>query len=86
VAASGVFRFAPDGRFLSMTAHRYMGTGEGATLEECYFPARAWSRLNDVLIPVKGDAVWRLAGGEFNYYQWEIVEVEYDRPELYPGA
>jgi hypothetical protein len=86
VSASGVFRFAADGRFLSMTAHRYMGTGERATLEECFFPARDWKRMNDILIPVEGDAVWRLPGGDFNYYQWEIVGVEYDRPALYPDS
>jgi hypothetical protein len=27
--------------------------------------------------------VWKLAGGDFDYYRWEILDVEINRPALY---
>jgi hypothetical protein len=83
ITASAEFTFAPDGRFLEMSAERYKGGGAEATLERWVVPARAWRTIDGVTIPVEGDVVWKLEGGDFNYYRWEILEVDYDRPELY---
>jgi len=27
-------------------------------------------------MPTRGGAVWKLATGEFDYYRWEILDVE----------
>jgi hypothetical protein len=68
-----------------MSAERYMGAGDAATLERWVIPAREWKVLDGVQIPVAGDVVWKLKAGDFNYYRWEVTQVEYDLPELYPG-
>ena len=34
-------------------------------------------------MPVRGNAVWKLAAGDFDYYRWEILDVEVNHPALY---
>ena len=34
-------------------------------------------------MPVRGGAVWKLASGDFDYYQWEILDVETNRAALW---
>jgi hypothetical protein len=85
VVESALFSFDEQGRCVRLTAKRYMGSGKGASLQEWVIPSTEWRVVRGVGIPVKGDAIWKLAGGDFNYYRWEIVDVEYDRPALYDG-
>lgn len=85
VSASGDFTFDAQGRMLRMDARRFLGGGDDARLEHWSVPARAWARVRGIEIPVEGDVVWRLASGDFNYYAWRIVDVEQNRPELYPA-
>jgi hypothetical protein len=37
-------------------------------------------------VPVRGEVVWELESGDFSYYRWEILDVEVNRPALYPGG
>jgi hypothetical protein len=83
VTASALFSFDERGRFVRLTARRYMGSGKEARLEEWVVPVTAWRVVNGVEMPVAGDAFWKLAGGDFNYYRWQIVDVEYNRPAPY---
>ncbi len=83
VQGSASFTFDDEGRFVSMTAKRYMGAGPDATLERWVIPATAWRRLDGVVVPVKGDVIWALEAGDFSYYRWEITELQYDQPKLY---
>jgi uncharacterized protein DUF6544 len=83
VTASALFSFDERGRFVRLTASRYMGSGKEARVEEWVTPSTAWRVVRGVEMPVAGDAVWKLASGDFNYYRWEIVDVEPDRPILY---
>lgn len=84
VTASGVFTFDEEGRMLSFSAKRYMGGDEGSALEDWYIPASGWKEFNGIRVPSKGDVIWKLKDGDFNYYQWEIEAIEYNIPELYP--
>lgn len=84
VTASGVFTFDEEGRMLSFSAQRYMGGGEGSTLENWYIPATEWKEFNGIRVPSKGDVIWKLKDGDFNYYKWEIEAIEYNVPEQYP--
>jgi hypothetical protein len=45
-----------------------------------------WRTIRGVQIPTRGDVRWRLPAGEFSYYRWQIVDVEYDRATLYGEA
>lgn len=78
VSASAVFQIGGDGDVVSFSADRYMGDGEGATLERWYVPSTEWRVINGFRIPVKGAVTWKLASGDFTYYQWEILHIEYD--------
>jgi hypothetical protein len=68
-----------------MSADRYMGGGSDATLERWVVPARAWRTIDGTTIPVEGNVVWKLDGGDFDYYRWEILDLDHDQPRLYAG-
>lgn len=72
--ATATFRFEPDGRVLDVEAHRFYGA-EG-TLERWGGRMTDWSRVREIEIPTRGDVVWHLAGGDFSFFRWEIVDVE----------
>jgi hypothetical protein len=82
VTASGVFTFDERGRFVRMTADRYMGGGETASLNKWEVEARAWKQLGGVLIPVEGSVTWKLKAGDFEYYRWEITALQLNRAAL----
>lgn len=84
VTASGDFTFDEEGRMLSFGARRYMGGSEGSTLEEWFIPATEWKEFDGIRVPSKGDVIWKLKDGDFNYYRWEIEAIEYNIPEQYP--
>ena len=73
VTASAVFEFDERGRFAGMTAQRYYN---GKSLETWVIPVTEWKTIRGVEIPVRGGAVWKLAAGDFDYYQWEILDVD----------
>jgi hypothetical protein len=83
VTASAVFTFDDAGRVMLTTADRYMGAGPQSTLQRWEIPVRAWRSLGGVLMPVEGSATWKLPAGDFDYFRWEITEVEVNHAELY---
>jgi hypothetical protein len=82
-SASAVFAFGDDGRFARLTAQRYMSAPGGPRLETWVIPATEWRVVRGVDMPVRGNAVWKLAAGDFDYYRWEITDVEINHPALY---
>ena len=86
VTASAVFAFDERGRFANLTADRYMSAGGGARLENWAIPATEWRTVRGIEMPVRGNAIWKLAAGDFDYYRWEILDVEVDNPALYTDA
>ena len=78
VLASAIFQIDGNGNVISCSAERYMGDGEKATLERWHVPSKEWHVMSGLRIPTKGDVLWKLASGDFTYYQWEIVQIEYD--------
>ncbi|MCB9284746.1 MAG: hypothetical protein H6563_11780 [Lewinellaceae bacterium] len=83
VSASGVFTFDEAGRMTQFRAQRYMGAGETAVLKDWYIPAEEWKEFQGVQVPAKGGVIWQLESGDFNYYQWEVTDIEYNKPELW---
>jgi hypothetical protein len=80
VRVSAVFEFDAQGRFVGLTADRYY---EGRTLERWHIPVTAWATIRGIEMPVHGGAVWKLASGDFDYYQWDIEDVEVNRRTLW---
>ena len=83
VTATAVFAFDERGRFASLTADRYMSAEGGPRLEKWVIPVTEWRTIRGIEMPVRGNAVWKLAGGDFDYYRWEILDVEVNHPALY---
>jgi hypothetical protein len=80
VAVSAVFEFDERGRCVGLTAQRYYG---GVSLETWMIPFTAWQVVRGIEMPVRGGAVWKLAAGDFDYYQWEILDVEANATTLW---
>ena len=70
---SAVFEFDERGRVIGLFARRYY---DGKTLEDWSIPITAWKTIRGVELPTEGGAVWKLASGNFDYYRWEILDVE----------
>lgn len=76
MSATATLRFADDGRLESFRAIRYnTGTGRPETWET---PLRADAPFAGLLLPSRGAATWRLAGGDFTYIELEITGIVYD--------
>ncbi len=92
VSASADFTFDERGRVASLSADRYMSTAGGARLERWVIPITEWRTVRGIEMPVRGGAIWKLPAGDFDYYRWEISDVEMNHAALYsdepapPGA
>jgi hypothetical protein len=81
IQASGVFTFSPEGDVRSFEAQRYYDRKGGATLERWFIRIddQSYREFNGIRIPVKCSVTWKLAGGDFTWYQLEISEVAYNQ-------
>lgn len=80
VEVTATFTFDAHGRFIHLAADRAFN---GGALERWEIPATAWRTVRGIEIPVRGGAIWKLAAGDFSYYDWEITDVETNRPSLW---
>lgn len=80
VKASATFTFDDQGRFTELAADRYY---DGKTLERWVIPATEWKVIRGIEMPTRGGAVWKLKSGDFDYYQWEITDVEVNQATLW---
>jgi hypothetical protein len=83
ISGSAIFTFDARGRMVRMIADRYMGSGPDAKLEKWEVTAQVWRPMSGVVIPVQGVVTWKLETGDFDYYRWEITDVDFNRRELY---
>lgn len=77
IQCSGIFRFTRDGDIISFEANRYMQQDGNTSLQKWYIPIKEWKTISGVRIPVRGDVIWELPGGDFNYFRWEITGISY---------
>jgi len=84
--ASAVFTFSDQGRVLGLSAERYLGGGASAKLTPWFVSCSEWRTFQGIEIPNRGQVSWTLASGDFTYYRWEILDVEFNRSELYGGG
>jgi hypothetical protein len=83
VTGSGVLTFNDQGDLVSFHAMRprevngkYVMTGWGGVGAE-------FNEFNGIRIPSKGDVIWNLETGDFDWFKYEITEIEYNKPELF---
>ncbi|WP_410513500.1 hypothetical protein PaeBR_03320 [Paenibacillus sp. BR2-3] len=83
VKASGVFTFNETGDLISFTAKRYKEVNGKYQLSDWGGVNKEFKEFNGIRIPSKSDIIWKEKTGDFNWFQCEITEIEYNKPELY---
>lgn len=83
ITASGVFTFNDKGEVINFEAERYGEFDGGTRLETWSIPVRDYKEFEGIRVPTKGDVTWKLDDGDFNWYNFEVIEIEYNKPAPY---
>lgn len=78
ITASGVFTFDKDGFVESFSAKRYMENQGKYSLEDWIVETKENKEFNGIVIPYKGDVTWQLESGDFRWFSYEIIDIEYN--------
>lgn len=52
-------------------------------MNDWYALVYGYKEFNGIRLPAKGEVFWKLPDGDFSYYQFEITEIEYNKPVIY---
>jgi hypothetical protein len=84
ITASAILYFNEQGQMTNFVAERYMDVGGGAILKKWSTPLKDYAEINGIMVPVKGEGVWKLSVGDFSYVKiTEIPELEYNNPNVF---
>jgi len=84
ITASADVYFNKKGQITNFVAERYMDVSGGMILKKWSTPIQEYTDINGVMVPVKGEGVWRLSSGDFPYVRiTEIPDLEYNNPTKY---
>ena len=84
LSASAVLHFNPEGQITNLVAERYMDVSGGMILKKWSTPLHKYEEINGIMVPVKGEGVWRLSTGDFSYVKIAgIPELEYNNPNVF---
>ena len=72
--------FDDAGRLTDFVAQRYRENKGSFTLDTWSTPMTKYGVLGGLNLPVRGQAVWRLPGGDLPYADLELSEIEYNGP------
>jgi len=78
VKASGIFTFGDNGEVKNFTARRFKELDGEYSLETWSIDVSAYKDFSGIKIPTKGEIIWKLADGDFNWYNFEVLNVEYN--------
>lgn len=79
---SALYTFDEQHRVKSISAKRYMDPKDDH-LTDWYIPITHWASFDGITIPAKGDVIWQLPNKDFNYYQWNITDINYNIDQPY---
>ena len=78
ITASGVFTFNDKGQVVNFEAERYGEFNGEIKLETWSIPVRDYKEFEGIRIPTKGDVTWKLDTGDFNWFNFEVVGIEFN--------
>ncbi|MEW6624923.1 MAG: DUF6544 family protein [Bacillota bacterium] len=78
VTGSGIFTFNEKGEVVNFTAERYGEFDGEFVLATWSIPMMDYKEFNGIRVPTKGEVTWKLATGDFNWYNFEVVDIEYN--------
>lgn len=80
---SAVMSFNTQGDLVNIEAERYGEFGGKYEIHTWVIPITAYAEFQGVRIPSEGQVTWKLPEGDLTYFEWKIVEVEYNVTEPY---
>lgn len=72
--------FNKQNEITQLETKRFMDAGR---LETWIIKLSDYQEMNDILIPVKAEVLWRLDSGDFSYARFMIHAIEYDNPVMF---
>lgn len=82
-SASGVFTFNNKGDMIRFDAKRHRKMGDKYILRDWVGVNQVFSEFNGIRIPSRSGIIWKEKAGDFNWLQCEIVDVEYNKSNVY---
>lgn len=79
IRASGIFTFNDKGQVINFEAERYGEFNGEIRLETWSIPVRDYKEFDGIRIPTKGDVAWKLNTGDFNWFNFEVTDIEYNK-------
>lgn len=83
VTASGIFTFNEVGEVIKFEAERYGEFDGEFRLETWSIPLRDYKEFNGIKVPTKGYVTWKFETGDYNWFNFELIEIEYNNPVSY---
>lgn len=83
VTASGVFTFNQKGEVVSFVAQRYGDFNGQYLMKTWVVNMREYKEFAGIRIPSAGEVVWKLETGDYNWYQYQMKDIEYNNPSVY---
>jgi hypothetical protein len=80
ITASGVFTFNDNGEPIKFAAKRFREMGGKYELTDWGGYSKEFKKMGDLRIPTQGEVIWKLPTGDFDWFHWEITEIEYNKP------
>jgi len=71
--------FDAAGRPVNFQAQRYRELKGNYELHSWSVPMTVFEERHGLTIPVRGMVTWNMPSGDLPYYEWNIIEVEYNR-------
>lgn len=83
VTGSGVYTFDDNGDLASFFAKRYREVNGQYVMDPWGGVVRGYNEFNGIRISSKTDVIWKLETGDFHWFQCEITDIDYNKPQLY---
>jgi hypothetical protein len=83
ITANGTFYFNDSGDITRFEAQRYMEHKGTYSLQIWSITITNYANFSGIRIPTEGSATWKLKTGDFNWFNWKITLVEYNKPEVF---
>ena len=83
ITVSGVFTFNQKGEVVNFVAQRYGDFNGQYLMKTWVVNMKEHKHFNGIRIPSVGEVIWRLETGDYNWYQFEIKDIEYNKPAVY---
>jgi hypothetical protein len=80
VSFSYIVTFNEIGEILQMETKRFMGEEKR---EAWLCKMACYKKINDVIIPMKAEVIWKLEKGEVSYAKFNVKKIEFDLPKKF---